>query len=124
MVPRAASKNIYRSKYGLAREIIYQHLSTHLQARYPEIQVVQFPAIRSPEFQSHIQAHNVYFVMCHNGALMRAKVPTVESMLYAIHDVMACGLDVAVINEIEWRDIKVCLLFVSWCCLLVRWVTN
>lgn len=29
-------------------------------------------------------------------------------MLKVIANIMSSGLDVAVINEIEWRDIKVC----------------
>lgn len=104
---RAASE-IYRSRYALAREVIFQHLRTHLQGKHPEIQVLQFPAVESPEFQTHVQAHNVYFVMCHNGALRRSNAPDVRSMLYVIYNVMVLGLDVAIINEIEWRDIKVC----------------
>lgn len=32
-------------------------------------------------------------------------------MLHVIHKVMVLGLDVAIINEIEWRDIKVCYSF-------------
>lgn len=54
-----------------------------------------------------MQTYSVYFAMCHNGALRRQDVPTVEAMLRVIYDMMASGLDVAVINDIEWRDIKV-----------------
>lgn len=49
--------------------------------------------------------------MCHNGALRRDNVPAVESVLYVLQKVMAFGLDVAIINEIEWRDTKVSSLF-------------
>lgn len=107
---RAAS-DICRSRYALAREVIFQHLRTYLQGKHPEIQVLQFPAVKSPEFQTHAQAHNVYFVMCHNGALRKSSAPDVRSMLHVIHNVMVLGLDVAIINEIEWRDIKVCYSF-------------
>ncbi|ODM18496.1 hypothetical protein SI65_06367 [Aspergillus cristatus] len=103
----AASKDVYRSKYKLAREVIYQHLKTYLQKGYPDIQVHQFPAVNSPDFQQHIQTYSVYFAMCHNGALRRKNVPSVEPMLKVIANIMDTGLDVAVINEIEWRDIKV-----------------
>lgn len=105
------ASDICRSRYALAREVIFQHLRTHLQGKHPEIQVFQFPAVKSPEFQAHIQAHNVYFVTCHNGALQKSSSPDVRSMLHVIHNVMVLGLDVAIINEIEWRDIKVCYSF-------------
>lgn len=121
----AASKDIYRSKYNLAREVIYQHLKTYLQKVNPDIQVHQFPAADSPEFQQHIQTYSVYFAMCHNGALRRQNVPSVEPMLKVIANIMASGLDVAVINEIEWRDIKVCHcpLFALGA-ILGKWIAN
>lgn len=73
----------------------------------PDVQVHQFPAVDSQEFQQHIRTYSVYFAMCHNGALRRHNVPSVEPMLKVIANIMDLGLDVAVINEIEWRDIKV-----------------
>lgn len=103
----AASKDIYRSKYALAREVIYQHLAAHLHKKNTDIQVCRFPAVNSPEFQSHVQTYSVYFAMCHNGALRRQNAQTAESMLHVLQRVMASGLDVAIINEIEWRDSKV-----------------
>ena len=106
-IPTRAASDFCRSRYALGREVILQHLRTYLQGKQPEIQVLQFPAVKSPEFQAHVQAHSVYFVMCHNGALRKSNIRDVRSMLYVIHNVVALGLDVAIINEIEWRDIKV-----------------
>lgn len=103
----AASKDIYRSKYALTREVIYQHLAAHLHKKNSDIQVCRFPAVNSPEFQSHVQTYSVYFAMCHNGAMRRQGAQTAESMLHVLQRVMASGLDVAIINEIEWRDTKV-----------------
>lgn len=45
--------------------------------------------------------------MCHNGALRRQDAQTAESMLHVLQRIMASGLDIAIINEIEWRDTKV-----------------
>ncbi|OJJ34147.1 hypothetical protein ASPWEDRAFT_112958 [Aspergillus wentii DTO 134E9] len=102
-----AHKDLYRSKYSLAREIIVQHLK-HVQEKHPEIKVNRFSSAYSTEFRNYVQMYNVYFVMCHNGALRERKEATfVEASLRVICNMMALGLDVAIMNEIEWSDSKV-----------------
>lgn len=101
-------RDVYHSKYKLTRDIIHQHLKTYLQKGYPEIQVHQFPEVNPPEFRQHIQTYSAYFSICHNGALRRKNVPSVEPMLKVIANIMESELDVAIINGIKWRDIKVC----------------
>ncbi|KAH1556918.1 hypothetical protein KXX57_008818 [Aspergillus fumigatus] len=101
-----AASNIDRSKYQLAREIIYQHLKVHIQDQYPDLQVHRFPSMRSPEFHQHVQTYSVYFVMCHNGVLQNRR-RLIDDTLRVICNMMTLGLDVAIINEIEWRDTKI-----------------
>lgn len=56
--------------------------------------------------------------MCHNGALRRkdssspedASRRTVQACLFVIKQVLSLGLDIALNNEIEWRDSKVCFI--------------
>lgn len=59
--------------------------------------------------------------MCHNGALRRQNAQTAESMLHVLQKVMASGLDIAIINEIEWRDTKVSSLLFQF---IVKPVTD
>lgn len=107
-----AASNIDRSKYQLAREIIYQHLKVHIQDQYPDLQVHRFPSMRSPEFHQHVQTYSVYFVMCHNGVLQNRR-RLIDDTLRVICNMMTLGLDVAIINEIEWRDTKVRIFSLS-----------
>ncbi|KAF7156431.1 hypothetical protein CNMCM5623_010101 [Aspergillus felis] len=101
-----AASNINRSKYQLAREIIYQHLRMHIQDQYPNLQVHRFTSMRSPEFHHYVQMYSVYFVMCHNGVLQDRR-RLIDDTLRVIGNMMTLGLDVAIINEIEWRDSKI-----------------
>lgn len=107
---RAATQDIHQCKYRLAREVIYQHLKIQVQARFPDLLVRRFTSVAAREFKEYVQTYSVYFVMCHNGVL-QGKEELLDETLLMICNMMALGLDVAVMNEIEWRDSKVCVLF-------------
>jgi oligoribonuclease (3'-5' exoribonuclease) len=64
----------------------------------------------SPEFHQYVETYSVYFVMCHNGVLQDRR-RLIDDTLRVIGNMMTLGLDVAIINEIEWRDSKVCVFF-------------
>ncbi|GFG16677.1 uncharacterized helicase C694.02 [Aspergillus udagawae] len=101
-----AASNTNRSKYQLAREIIYQHLKMHTQDQYPDLQVLRFSSMRSPEFHQYVETYSVYFVMCRNGVLQDRR-RLIDDTLHVIGNMMTLGLDVAIINEIEWHDSKI-----------------
>ncbi|WEW57644.1 DEAD-box helicase superfamily protein [Emydomyces testavorans] len=106
IVKGPATSDHYRSKYALARQVLILHLQRNLQKKYPDISVCQFQSISSPDFRHYLQTNNAYFVMCHNGALTKATKP-LNACLAMIRRILSLGLDVAVINEIEWRDNKI-----------------
>lgn len=77
-----------------------------------------FESISSPEFQEHLHSVGVYFVMCHNGIVQNGDpedsaddAKDVEAMqkkwLLVVRQLMSFNFNVAMINEIEWRDTKV-----------------
>ncbi|EAW09285.1 putative DEAD/DEAH box helicase [Aspergillus clavatus NRRL 1] len=102
----AATQDIHQCKYRLAREVIYQHLKIQVQARFPDLLVRRFTSVAAREFKEYVQTYSVYFVMCHNGVL-QGKEELLDETLLMICNMMALGLDVAVMNEIEWRDSKI-----------------
>lgn len=110
LVACAASNKKHASKYKLAREVIIRHLKTNLGKSHPHIDVRSFPSIHSVEFEDYLRTVNVYFVMCHNGALA-AKGGNLESSseswLLLVKGFMNHRYNVALINEIEWRDSKI-----------------
>lgn len=108
------------AKYSLARDIIYHHLENSVQNQFPELVVKTFESISSPEFQEHIHSVGVYFAMCHNGVVRNedsdgsddedeAKEAEITQgkWLRVIQQFMSYDFNVAMINEIEWRDTKV-----------------
>ena len=62
----ATSSN--REKYLLARAAIIRHLQVNLRSTHPSIEVHIFPSVRSPAFTQYLEATDLYFVMCHDGA--------------------------------------------------------
>lgn len=124
-VPSWASNN--RDKYLLARAAIIRHLRVNLQPVHPGIEIHLFPSVRSDEFARYLEATDLYFVMCHDGAsssvlrkreLMSKhaqdndadkeaalKVKTMFRLL--IFWFLDQGYNAALVNGLEWRDTKV-----------------
>lgn len=105
-----------RSKHLLARTIIIRHLLIHLTDTAPTVQVNIFPSLSSQEFRKYLDIEPLHFVMSHDGAM-----PTIgkviqeskwdgsarmilRSNIWYFNDL---GLNVALINRIEFRDSKV-----------------
>ena len=110
LIACAASNEKHASKYKLAREVIIRHLKSNLKKSHPDIDVRSFTSINSVEFDEYLRIVNVYFVMCHNGTLVANRGnPKMlsESCLLLIKGFMDRRYNVALINEIEWRDSKV-----------------
>ncbi|PWY93852.1 DEAD/DEAH box helicase [Aspergillus sclerotioniger CBS 115572] len=59
-----------RPKYSLAREAILQHLLQNAPDAVPSVRVKCFNRYDSQEFREYLAAEGVYFLMCHDGALM------------------------------------------------------
>jgi hypothetical protein len=111
LVACAASNKKHASKYKLAREVIIRHLKSNLKKSHPDIDVRSFTSIHSVEFEDYLRTVNVYFVMCHNGAFAakggNLESSSSESWLLLVKGFMNHRYNVALINEIEWRDSKV-----------------
>ncbi|KAF2467823.1 DEAD/DEAH box helicase [Lindgomyces ingoldianus] len=129
-VPPSASDG-NQEKYLLARAVIIRHLSVNLKSAYPDIEVHVFPSIRSKAFAEYLEATDLYFIMCHDGASSRAlpkkniTSKTPDALEDEYHDVvghemqtktiyrlfihwfMERGYNAALVNGLEWRDTKV-----------------
>jgi hypothetical protein len=101
-----------------------------VQDKFPELVVKTFDSIGSPEFEEHLRSVGVYFVMCHNGVVHADDGDDDEDedeagsgdeidpdaaeaqrkWLLVIRELMSYDFNVAMINEIEWRDTKVCYI--------------
>ncbi len=113
-VPIGVSKN-RQSRYLLARSVIIRHLQLHV----PEssgIQIHIFPSLDSESFDQYLALSPIHFVMAHDGAPpatgnvktgsildSRAKV-TFRSNIWWFN---THRLNVALINQVEFRDSKV-----------------
>ncbi|KAF2276452.1 DEAD/DEAH box helicase-like protein [Westerdykella ornata] len=126
----AWAKGINKDKFLLARSVIIRHLQVNLQRVHPGIEVHVFPSVRSTAFARYLDATDLYFVMCHDGAssqldelskqttafnaLGDVEEPGKQSKTKAkamfrllIHWVLIHEYNVALINDLEWRDTKV-----------------
>ena len=109
------------SKYLLARAAIIHHLKANLPGAQLGIAIHEFQSYTSPEFVEHLTLHSPYFVMAHDGAASiyrkgkhTKEVQTQESLngiRAALREMVLFfierGLNVALINGLEWRDTKV-----------------
>jgi hypothetical protein len=129
-IPQWATGN-NREKYLLARAAIIRHLRANVQSAHPTIEIHVFPSVRSAAFAQYMDATDLYFVMCHDGASsgsMRKRnlfSPHHDSLEEEDHEEMELGLkaktmfrllifwflhegyNVALVNGLEWRDTKV-----------------
>ena len=106
-------------KYLLMRTVLILHLETNLSQKLPSIRVLRFESTTQESFTRYLFVSAVYFVMCHDGASADAavadgaadpetSVDTEHKIAYRamIINFITCGYNVAVLNELEWRDTK------------------
>jgi hypothetical protein len=129
-VPQTASL-ASSEKYLLARAAIIRHLQINLQNVHPDIEVHRFPSTSSDEFTEYLRTNDVYFVLCHDGALVQdlgkpalqqkdldvlkeeESSQTARQKKYKssfrtlIYDFMQRGYSTALVNGLEWQDTKV-----------------
>jgi hypothetical protein len=125
----ATDKN--RNKYPLARAAIIRHLRANLQSVHPDIEIHVFSSVRSPAFAQYLEATDLYFVMCHDGAspsalrkrsILSKHLDSLQDESHAeekkawkvktlfrlgIYWFLDQGYNVALVNGLEWRDTKV-----------------
>lgn len=113
-IPHAVSIN-RRSRYLLARSVIIRHLQLHL-SRSSNVKIHIFPSRRGHEFSQYLAISPIHFVMAHDGALLASGKKEKETITDVRAKVLlrGCiwwyhrhGLNVALINRVEFRDSKV-----------------
>ncbi|KAK5322279.1 hypothetical protein LTR70_003780 [Exophiala xenobiotica] len=109
------------SKYYLARAVIIRHLQANLATSQPQITIDIFQSWTSAEFIRELQETPPYFLMAHDGAQSArpARSDASAKTLPVDHSAQSMALrqmilfmagrnfNVALINEMEFRDTKV-----------------
>ncbi|KAL9616742.1 MAG: hypothetical protein Q9160_008430 [Pyrenula sp. 1 TL-2023] len=110
-------------KYRLTRLLAIEHLKRNAQA----LSLLQFRSPRESNFQAYLEKAKVYFIACSDGAryrgakvkaasLIRQEVDQKDSQASVYHRALlrhsiryyaTVGLDVALLNGMEFRDSKV-----------------
>ena len=110
----------HRSRYLLARAVIKRHLAFHLPSALPSVLVNTFPSLESREFKEYLHVSPIHFIMAHDGANKKTETTTTDSdrcakiLLRAmIRYFNTHNLNVALINQIEFRDSKVFTMIVE-----------
>ncbi|KAI9790002.1 MAG: hypothetical protein M1816_005616 [Peltula sp. TS41687] len=131
-----------RSKYLFAREAIIQHLIRHHSTIHP-VRVYRFDAPMDPRFLSYRDQESVYFIMCHDGArpmrssLYKDTSGQHKTFTYALERgdetkglerlsmrgmimlFVTGGMNITLINGLEWRDTKESLMLIL-CAVMVQ----
>lgn len=108
-------------KYHLARAAIIRHLQANLTKSHPDIAVKVFSTYDAPQFADYLRASSPYFVMMHDGAQPEKRrlkhnsdsvtetSPSTQrvGLRGMILTFISQGYNVALINDLEWRDTKV-----------------
>ena len=110
----------HRSRYLLARSAIKRHLTFHLPSALPGVLVNTFPSLQSEEAKEYLHVSPIHFVMAHDGANKKIETTTTDSDKCAkillrsmIWYFNTHKLNVALINQIEFRDSKVFTMIVE-----------
>jgi hypothetical protein len=108
----------HRNKYLLARAAIIRHLESNLPEKNSQVSIRKFPTVLSVEFLEYLQETGMYFVMLHDGAhtvnkeggdaeeqqAQKAKT----HLRFLVHWLVQQGYNVALMNDLEFVDTKVC----------------
>lgn len=117
-VPPGAAER--RSRYMLARKVVIEHLRISLPVNVPSVQLHSFESVQSEEFVDFLEKSSVAFFMIHDGALPTTGREVKQSPLARAAKIALRGLiqhfnkdgyNVALINQNEYRDSKVCVTF-------------
>ncbi|KAK8167643.1 DEAD/DEAH box helicase-like protein [Phyllosticta citrichinensis] len=99
------------AKYLLARAVILRHLQANLARASSDIKLLVFPSIHSSAFSAALTSSGYMFVMMNDGAADGCLCEDHERdkaiLRTAIFDILDRGYNVALTNELEWRDTKV-----------------
>lgn len=104
-------------KYDLARSVVIRHLTCNLPKAHEEVAVRLFSSYDDIDFKNYLQVHFPYFLMCHDAVSPKKDNlqegadcgPSAQSLalrqmiLFFIGE----GLNVALINGLEWKDTKI-----------------
>ena len=124
-IPSSCAQSV-RPRYLLARSAVLQHLVAHLGQVHPGVEVFRFVTYDNSAFKLYLESAGIYFVMAHDGSKPRAETKhngkadeapvdgtkTVRMLRRMIFWHTLLGFNIALINEVEWRDSKVC--HISW----------
>lgn len=96
-------------KYLFARSAIIQHLlsTSKTVTKDDPFSIFQFRSPDDDGFQQYLARTRPYFVMCHNGADISKGGRIQFSLRGFIWRMVAAGYNIALINEVEFRDSKV-----------------
>ncbi|KAF4635469.1 hypothetical protein G7Y89_g2618 [Cudoniella acicularis] len=111
----------HRSRYLLARAVIKRHLALRLPLSHSDVVINDFPSLESETFKEYLDITPIHFVMVHDGSSRAAKA-TLDSPDEKLAKILLRGmiwywnshrLNVALINQIEFRDSKVFTMIVE-----------
>lgn len=114
-VPAGAAAR--RSRYLMARKVVIDHLRISLGVNIPSVQVHNFESVHSGHFVDFLEKSSVAFFMIHDGSLPTSGREVKQSSIDLAAKVAFRGLiqhfnkdgyNVALINQNEYRDSKVC----------------
>ncbi|KAH8687441.1 hypothetical protein BGZ60DRAFT_393597 [Tricladium varicosporioides] len=112
----------HRARYLLARTVIKRHLTLRLPASQPDVLVNTFPALESEEFRRYLEVTPIHFVMAHDGTSRSFKTSSENTKDLEYSKILLRGmiwfwntqhLNVALINQVEFRDSKVFTMIVE-----------
>lgn len=101
------------ARYLLAREAIIRHLQAHLPKTKSNLSIFLFENHLDPQFLKFLQEQSPYFLMLHDGAFETPASTTVKDKTRQaeqrgiILSFIQQGFNIALINELTWRDSKV-----------------
>lgn len=103
----------------MARKVVIGHLRISLGVNIPSVQVHNFESVHSCHFVDLLEKSSVAFFMLHDGSLPTSGREVKQSSIDLAAKVACRGLiqhfnkdgyNVALINQNEYRDSKVCFI--------------
>lgn len=100
-----SSENAY--KYILARKIIIRHLSRSASEVSDGVrsQILEFDSLEDNRLHVYLKKHAVHFFLCHEGD--ESKGPDTVALRSIIHWVISRGINVAILNHVQFQSSKV-----------------
>lgn len=105
---------VHYDRYRLARTAIVRHLTVNLATLHAEIEIASYHSHEDEIFMNYLKTTPPYFLMLHDGATTRRRHEAppsagLKSVLLrgVILSFIQKSFNVALINEVEFRDSKV-----------------